>query len=221
MSNGAATDLLGQLGGIRVAHGRNWARIGAATALAIACGALFVLLYANAGGRRPVLALTRSVPAGQQLSADDFTTVGVPASPGLRPVPSSDLNTVLGRRAAVALEPDTLLTPSDLTSAPSVTAGMATIGLDLKPGEAPAGLAPGETVMLIGTGTATATASPSTPRVLAESAGVLTVGVESATTGSGDTQLTVSVPAASAPAVAAAAAAGNVAVAALGPLDTP
>lgn len=217
VTNGTGPDLFAHLGGAAPRHHRNWPRVGAAVGLAVLCGVVFVLLLGNAGSRHPVLALDRAVPAGSELSANDFTTVGVASDPGLTPIPASDLGTVVERRAAVALEPGTLLTPGDLTTAPVVASGSTTVGLELKPGQAPGDLAPGEDVMIVETATSNGpgTAS-SSPTVLVQSARVLAV--TSASGGSGDTSLTIIVPANVAPAVVNAASAGTIAIAALGPL---
>ena len=170
------------------------------------------------GSRHPVLALARAVPAGTQLAPGDFTTVGVASNPGLTPIPAGDLATVVQRRAAVALEAGTLLTPGDLTTAPAVASGSTTIGLELKPGQAPGDLAPGEDVMVVATTTSSGPGtSSSSPTVLVQSARVLAVTAAS-TTSSGDLGLTVVVPASDAPAVLNASSAGTIAVAALGPL---
>jgi hypothetical protein len=217
-TNGTGPDLFARLGNASPRRHRNWPRVGAAVALAVLCGVVFVLLLGNAGSRHPVLALTRSVPAGTQLTAGDFTTVGVAADPGLAPIPASDLATVVQRRAAVALEPGTLLTPGDLTSAPTVASGSTTVGLELKPGQAPGDLAPGENVMVVATATSSGPGtSSSSPTVLVPSARVLAVSAPSANS-SGDAGLTVVVPVSDAPAVLNAASAGTIAVAALGPL---
>ena len=217
-TNGTGPDLFARIGDASPRRHRNWPRVGAAVALAVLCGVVFVLLLGNAGSRHPVLALTRAVPAGTQLNATDFTTVGVASDPGLTPVPAADLATVVNRRAAVALEPGSLLTPGDLTTAPAVASGSTTVGLELKPGQAPGDLAPGEDVMLVATSTSANSGTTSnSPTVLVASARVLAVAAPSANS-SGDIGLTVVVPANDAPAVLNAASAGTIAVAALGPL---
>lgn len=217
-TNGTGPDLFARIGNGAARRHRNWPRVGAAVALAVLCGVVFVLLLGNAGSRHPVLALTRAVPAGTQLSPGDFTTVGVASDPGLAPIPAGDLATVVQRRAAVALEPGTLLTPGDLTTAPAVASGSTTVGLELKPGQAPGDIAPGEDVMIVATATSSGLGtSSSSPTVLVPSARVLAVGAPSANS-SGDTGITVVVPASDAPTVLNAASAGTIAVAALGPL---
>ena len=217
-TNGSGPDLFARISNGAPRRQRNWPRVGAAVALAVLCGVVFVLLLANAGSRHPVLALDRAVPAGTQLSPDDFTTVGVASDPGLTPIPAGELATVVQRRAAVALEPGTLLTAGDLTTAPVVASGSTTVGLELKPGQAPGDVAPGEDVMVVATATSNGPGtSSSSPTILVPSARVLAVAPASANS-SGDTGLTVVVPASDAPAVLNAASAGTIAVAALGPL---
>lgn len=204
---------------------RNWPRIGAAAALAVLSSSLFVLLYASAGSRQPVLALARAVPVGGVLTAADLTTARVASDPALAPIPVQEASQVIGRRAAVALVPGTLVTAHDLTSGPAVAPSSASVGLDLKAGEVPAGLAPGDAVLVVETnGTSPAgPGAPATagqpaggPTVLVDRAAVLEVAPPAAAAGSSDTTVTIEVPAGLAAAVATAAAAGDVALAGLG-----
>ncbi|MGB8857749.1 MAG: SAF domain-containing protein, partial [Ilumatobacteraceae bacterium] len=56
-------------------------------------------IYRSVDDKSPVLQLNRDVPAGQQISADDFRTVEIGADGAFRSVPSSDLNAVVGSYA--------------------------------------------------------------------------------------------------------------------------
>jgi hypothetical protein len=136
-------------------------------------------------------------------------------------------SSVIGRRAAVALVPGTLLTAGDLAAGPVVGDSGASVGLDLKPGEVPAGLSPGDAVLVVetnnGSGGPSQVATGGTgqqaglPTVLVERARVLAVAAPSAATGSSSTDVTIEVPAPLAAVVATAASAGDVALAGLGP----
>ena len=219
--NGQATglELAEQLAPGRPTRRRNWPRVGAAAALAVFCGALFVLLYASAGSRHPILAVARPLAAGETITAADLRIARVPADPALSPIPANEAGAVVGRRASVALVPGTLLTPDDLASGPILGAGEASVGLDLKPSQVPAGLAPGDSVVVIETSTPgqnAAAGGSGVANVLVSQATVLSVTGPSSTSANGDSDVTVSVPAALAAEVASAASAGDIAVAALG-----
>ena len=196
---------------------RSWARVGAGLAVAVACGSIAALLYGAAGARRPVLAVARAVQAGETISASDLTTVRVPSNPGLSPVPAQDASAVVGRQAAVPLVPGTLLTPADLSSGPILGPGLASVGFDLKAGHSPGGLVPGAVVMVVvvpaGGGPGGGTQGPS---VLVDSAKVLSLVPPSASSGNGDTEMTLAVPTALAAQVASAGAQGEVALVGLG-----
>ena len=197
---------------------RSWARVGAGLAVAVACGSIGALLYGAAGARRPVLAVARAVHAGDTISAADLTTVRIPANPGLAPVPAQDAAAVVGRQAAVALVPGTLLTSADLSSGPVLGPGSASVGLDLKAGHSPGGLVPGAAVMVVVVPAAAGPGGPTQgPSVLVDSAKVLSVVPPSASSGNGDTEVTLAVPAALAAEVAGAGAQGEVALVGLGP----
>lgn len=228
-SNGhqSGQDLLEQLVPGRVPGRRNWSRVGAGLALAIASGAVFVALYASAGARHPFLAITKPVTVGQTITAADLTTVRLAAAPPLSPVPADEASGVIGRRAAVALVPGTLLTPGDLASGPLIGRGDASVGLDLKPGQVPLGLTPEALVAVVETGApgssqppTAGSASPaslgSAQMVLAGRAVVLSVVLPTTDSATGNTEVTVAVAADAAPAVATAASAGQVALVELG-----
>jgi len=195
---------------------RNWPRVGAAVALAVFCGALFVLLYSSAGARRPYLAVAQPLAAGETTTAADLTTARVQSDPALSPIPAGEAGAVIGRRAAVALVPGTLLTPADLASGPLLAPDEASVGLDLKPGEVPGDLVAGDTVVVIDTAAAAGQGALVAPDVLVSQATVLSVLQPTANSPDGDTEVTVGVPADIGAAVATAASAGNVAIAGLG-----
>jgi hypothetical protein len=122
-------------------------------ALIVACVAVFVSVYMKAGSQVSVLALVRSVPQGQILEGTDLTIVRVSASTGIMTVPAAEASSVVGRRAAELLQPQTLLSMNELVSSFAPPTGQSIVGVALKEGQLPAsGLAPGETVEVILTG---------------------------------------------------------------------
>lgn len=216
----AGQELLEQLAPGRSSRHRSWPRVGAGVALAIISGSIFVALYASEGSRHPYLAVARPVAVGETVVAADLTTVRMPSASALDPIPAGQVDAVIGRRAAVGLVPGTLLTGRDLASGPILGRDQASVGLDLKPGQVPAGLAPGGSVAVIettGAGSGAVAAAISNPTVLVSRATVLSAVTPTNAAASNDTEVTLVVPADLAAAIATAAAAGQVAVVGVSP----
>lgn len=193
---------------------RHWARVGAAAALAIASGALFVALYSSAGSRQAVLALSKPVARGSVIEASDLRVVRVGYSGGLSSIPVSQEPAVVGRRASVTLIPGTLLSAGDLSSTPALPAGWSSVGLSLKASQMPSGLRQGQVVSVVLTPIAGQTLgkAPSSASVMVDHARVLSVAGPSASSTTGDTNVTIAVPSAYAAAVAGAEANSEVAL---------
>src|SRR5699024_2120247 len=91
-----------------------------------------------------VVAMDRTVPAGQVLQRDDLTVVQVNQSSGLATVPADDLPAVVGLRAVTDLPAGSTLTPESYADALVPAAGEAMVGILASPGTAPlSGLVPG------------------------------------------------------------------------------
>ncbi|MFV2017360.1 MULTISPECIES: SAF domain-containing protein [unclassified Micromonospora] len=113
-------------------------------------GSAFAVTSVRATGS--YLAIARDVPVGTVLSADDLMTVQVAGGQALSPVPASQLDQVIGLRAAVALVPGSLLTPAQLTNEPMIGPDQQQIALGLQADQVPARqLHPGDKVLLVGT----------------------------------------------------------------------
>lgn len=110
-----------------------------------------------------VLAVARPVAAGQVIQATDLRTVRVSPSAGLVPMAASAEGSVLGRPAAVALVPGTLLTPADLGSAPPGGGAFDVVALALKAGAYPPSLGPGADVAVIAVPGASSPSSTALP----------------------------------------------------------
>ena len=124
-------------------------------ALVVACVAVFVSVYLKAGNQVSVLAVVRTVPQGQVLKAGDLTVVRISRAAGIAMVPAGEAPAVVGRRAGVRLESDTLLNANELVASYSPPAGESIVGVAVKEGQLPAsGVAEGETVDVILTGPA-------------------------------------------------------------------
>ncbi|MEU8012218.1 SAF domain-containing protein [Micromonospora parva] len=113
-------------------------------------GAAFAVTSVRATGS--YLAVARPVEVGREISAEDLVTVQVAGGQGLRPVPAGRLDEVVGKRAAVALLPGTLLTLGQVTDDPLLGPGQQQIALGLKTAQVPAReLHPGDKVLLVST----------------------------------------------------------------------
>ncbi|MET8529496.1 SAF domain-containing protein [Micromonospora sp. NPDC005172] len=125
-------------------------------------GAAFAVTSVRATGS--YLAVARPVEVGREISAADLITVQVAGGQGLRPVPAGRLDEVVGKRAAVALVPGTLLTLGQITDDPLLGPGQQQIALGLKTAQVPARqLHPGDKVLLVSTPDDNATGAAAAP----------------------------------------------------------
>jgi len=128
---------------------RSRLRIAAGALLAVAAVAVMLLIFSTADKRIPVLQLVHDVPAGQQVTADDFRTIEVSADPTLEVVHSGDLDAVVGSYAKVRMISGSLLAMPMLQSAPLVAPGSAVVAITIPTGELPAGLRERSQVQLV------------------------------------------------------------------------
>ena len=203
-------------------------------AILLACTALFVSAYERAGRQMGVLAVVKAVPQGGTIEASDIAVARMSASGAIVPIPASELDAVVGRRASVALVRGGILTASDIARSSTIPAGDAVVGIAAKSSQLPSeGIAPGETVDVVLTGvpgspvlTPGSSAAPSNGTsgavvgsqplqlagaVLAPNALVTGVGSTSAA-GTDQTDISLLVPLSVAPLIATASAAGQVAL---------
>jgi SAF domain len=128
---------------------RRWSLALLAVLITLASALGFVVLWMNAGGREPVLALRRNVTAGQIIESDDLQVVRVAADPGIDPIASSARDDVVGRPAASDLLAGTLLVPGAVGTPSGLEAGQAVIAVPVSPEELPADLEGGDRVLLL------------------------------------------------------------------------
>jgi hypothetical protein len=202
-------------------------------ALVMCCMALFLSVYLQAGQRVAVLALAHDVPQGHTIDRADLTVVKIAYSKSLAPVPASEVDRVVGRKAFVPLLSGTLLTANELGRHRGPSQGLAVVGVATKAGQLPAGgVAVGDSVDVILTGSpatltggATDGSSPTNSPAAAgplEIGGVLApnatvVGVADPNASSPDTiVISVVIPTSMAPLVASASAAGQAALVLVG-----
>ena len=160
----------------------------AIASLVVICAsvAAFASLYSSAGHKISVVVVDQALVQGQPVTAAQLGRADVSVSSGVDYIPVAQASIILGKRASIAVPAGSLLTPGDLTAAPSVAAGNAVVGLALKAGQFPAaGLVPGQQVMIVQTATP---GSPlSAPVSGAPTATTTTATTATTATGSGST----------------------------------
>jgi hypothetical protein len=117
--------------------------------LVLGCALAFVDASLHLGSREEVLVVAQPVAAGQVLTSGDLRAARVSTGSGLGVVLSGDEATVVGRRAAVPLVAGSLLTSSEVGSAPEVGSGFDVVAVGLKAGAFPPELAPGDRVHVV------------------------------------------------------------------------
>lgn len=166
-------------------------------------------LFRAQSERVEVLAVTHSVPAGALIGRSDLRAVQVAGVDGA--VAYTEIETVLGLRAASGLVEGQVLTRTALSDESVPAVGQRLVALNLPPGRTPGGLGVGDLVDVLvvpGEGTPGVPAQLQAPTVLAEAAPVRSL----EQTPEGDTVVTVVVGEGAADPVAAYSAAGQVTV---------
>ena len=165
--------------------------------------------------------VTRDVPAGHVLTADDLGVENVKGTGDVAFISGSDRDSQVGRPAAVDLVAGQPLVAADLGAAPSdLASGQAVVAIPLQSGAFPPRLAAGDHVLVIDTGTASTAIAP-TPAAPPQSIPATVISVDQ-TGGSlqgtqGETVVSLRVPSASVEDVARAGAAGHASIAVLPP----
>lgn len=150
----------------------------------------------HAGQKETVLAIGEPIAKGHVIGRDDLVTTSVAGVEGAIPV--GDIDSVVGKTAAVDLVDGQILTPQMFAASPVPAADQATVGLALDPTRVPgAGLDPGDVVDVIAVPAADSQVDPAmldTPEVLASGAEVYSV--EGSATAGGQVLVTLVVDAA-------------------------
>jgi hypothetical protein len=117
---------------------RRWSLALVAVLTTLGSALAFVVLWMNAGDRKPVLALRNDVIAGQIIEADDLTVVRVSADSGVSLVSSSARDDVIGKPAATNLLAGTLLVPEVVGTADGLESGTAVLAIPVPVAQLPA-----------------------------------------------------------------------------------
>ncbi|MGW7570790.1 SAF domain-containing protein [Streptomyces tendae] len=113
-------------------------------------GAGVAVLLLQAGNRTEVVTVVRDVQVGQVLTESDLGKASLALDPAVKAVGADDLESVVGKRAAVELKPGSLLSPSQVTKDNLVKAGEQLVPIGLDPEQIPATpLLPGQKVKLV------------------------------------------------------------------------
>ena len=168
---------------------RRWTRKGLALAvICVVLGGLVVMFgVANFTKRDTVLVVANAVPVGSTIGPSDVTTAKITSDPALKPISSSDRDTVIGKVALVDLKPGTLFTRDELGSSDGFTPGQVLVALPLKQGQFPArGLSAGQSVLVVatpGNGTNSSAPATGTASTVGTKATVTEVGASDPSTG--------------------------------------
>lgn len=128
---------------------RGWVGIGVLAIVLAALGS--ATLFRAVGPSQEYLAVARDVPVGTQVTSADLRVVRMNASPGLSPIPVSEVERVVGQYTAVALVAGSLLTPDHLTLEPVPGPGEQLVAISLSRDRIPGTLRGGEPVLLVAT----------------------------------------------------------------------
>lgn len=181
----------------------------AGVVLVVLCALGTYWLTQRSAERVTVVGVARDVSWGELVTSADLVQVEVVNDPALKPVPWSDVSSLVGQHAAADLQAGSLLTAKSVTGAEVPGPGDALVGVSVKQAQMPVTtLRPGDRVLLVTT--ADTTAQPASAATAgAIEATVFTVG---STDSSGARTVDVVLAEDQAARVASASAAGKVAI---------
>jgi SAF domain len=131
------------------ARRRRWPLAMLAVLVTLGSALTFVVLWMNAGGREPVLAVRRAVAAGQIIKAEDLSVVRVAVDPGIEPLDASARDDVIGRSAATDLLAGSLLIAAAVGDDEGLESGTAVVAVPVPSEELPSvDLEAGDRVLL-------------------------------------------------------------------------
>lgn len=207
--NDRGLDLRSAIGGVRQRTPRRLGQWAAAVLFIVIVVLGLLALFQSQSDRVEVLAVTRNVPAGQVIKDGDLRPLEVAGVSGA--IAATDIDTVVGKRAAAGLVEGQVLTDAALTDelVPGETERVVAIALPV--GRVPGGLSVGDVVSVIVVpveGAEGASEQLRAPVVLSQAASVQSVG----DTPEGGRVVTVLVDASEADQIAAYSAAGQVTI---------
>lgn len=127
---------------------RRWSLALLAVLLTVGSGLAFVVLWLNAGDRKPVLAAARHIAVGQEIQRDDIVVVRASVDSGIDPIPASQQDDIVGQIAAVDLVPGTLLLDDTVGNDDGLQPDQTEVAIPIPEEQAPQGLEPGDSVRI-------------------------------------------------------------------------
>ncbi|HYZ54541.1 MAG TPA: hypothetical protein VE733_13720 [Streptosporangiaceae bacterium] len=168
--------------------------LAALAVLLILGGALAVgYLMTSSAKRVAAIEISQPVGEGQQITSADMREVQIAANSGISYVPWSEANGVARSFASINIPAGTLLTPDMAVSANTLTNGKDVLGLALKDGQLPVGLAVGDRINIYEVGNAGGGCLGSPGKLLSSGAIVLKISSPSATSSSAVADVEVAV----------------------------
>ncbi len=124
-------------------------------------GLLSYVIYARLANETAVVSVAQTVYRGEVIDAADLTTITLQGNTIAQAVPATDLDTMIGKRAAVDLVAGSVLVASAVTDEAIPAAGRAVVGLKLSAGRTPTSLLiPSAAVRLVALPSPSGTAEP-------------------------------------------------------------
>jgi hypothetical protein len=176
--------------------------------LTVLGGVLGLTVWMTATNSVEVVAVRAPVDRGGVIAAEDLMVVRVSVDPAIQVVPSAQLQTLVGKRAAADLAAGSLVSPAEVTDVVAPVTGESIVGIALTLGQLPAEpLRPGDRVRLVLTPAAQGEVTTSQVAIDAVVQGVTSPAADGQTV-----VVDLVVPAPRAPEVAALAGTGRVAL---------
>jgi hypothetical protein len=103
-------------------------------------GLLSYVIYARLANETAVVSVAQTVYRGEVIDATDLATITLQGNTIAQAVPAAELNSMVGKRAAVDLAAGSVLVASAVTEESIPAAGRAVVGLKLSAGRTPTSL---------------------------------------------------------------------------------
>jgi len=103
-------------------------------------GLLSYVIYARLANETAVVTVAQTVYRGEVIDAADLTTITLQGNTITQAVPAADLDTMIGKRAAVDLVAGSVLVATAVTDESIPASGRAVVGLKLSAGRTPTSL---------------------------------------------------------------------------------
>lgn len=183
--------------------------VAVAAVAAICLGALVSMwAWQSSSDAQDVLAVRETIERGQTIERDDLMTVKITIDPALRPLLASEVDSVVGQRAALDIAAGGVVTAEQLTDAAIPPKGESVVGISLSSAMLPVNqVRVGDKVRVVATAGEQGEVTTSIPEAI--EAIVVRVTVDEMT---GNSLVNVSVPHENAPYVATLAASGKAAL---------